>query len=106
MATSFLTIGGYPDREDYTGDIAWFNTGNKNWNQTLSTFTIDGTSIITEYDMATVMFETGYPYIGLTEEYYDKVTSILNRISGMECTEGNHWGICRAPRSCSELGLN
>ena len=76
MATSFLTIGGWNDG-DISGDIAWFDTANKNWNQTLTSFAVDGTSIISEYDMATVMFEIGYPYIGLSEEYYDRVADIF-----------------------------
>ena len=42
------------------------------------------------------MFETGYPYIGLSEKYYDMVADILQRdIPEMVCEKGNHWGICR-----------
>ena len=44
------------------------------------------------------MFETGYPYIGLSEKYYDQVAELLERdIEGMECVKGVHWGICRVP---------
>ena len=42
------------------------------------------------------MFETGYPYIGLSNDSYDKVAEVLERdIQGMECTRGMHWGLCR-----------
>jgi len=75
MRTSFLTIGGW-DKEDYTGDITWFPTGD-GWNQTLTEFKFDDEAIIQEYDLTPVMFETGYPYIGLSEQYYDKVAASL-----------------------------
>lgn len=64
MATSFLTLGGW-DEGDYKGEIAWFRTGG-HWNQTLTKFSVDGTDIIQSYDMTPVIFETGYPYIGLS----------------------------------------
>ena len=73
--TSFLTLGGW-DEDDYVGDIIWFPTGD-GWNQTLSEFKIDGEIISQSYDLTTVMFETGYPYIGLSENYYDKVANVL-----------------------------
>ena len=93
-ATSWLTLGGW-NEADYTGEIAWYRTGGS-WNQTLNEFKIDGVPIISEYDLAPVIFETGYPYIGLSPQYYDKVADILERkYHNMNCTKGHHWGICR-----------
>jgi len=93
LRTSFLTLGGYDER-DYTGDIAWFETQDTTWNQTATDFKFAGQSILDKETQ--VMFETGYPYIGLSNETYDKVAAVLERdISGMECTTGRHWGVCR-----------
>lgn len=54
------------------------------------------------------MFETGYPYIGLSNDTYEKVAHVLMRdVQGMECTEGPHWGICRVKeKTCEEVNLN
>lgn len=59
-------------------------------------------------EKATAVFETGYPYIGLSESYYDKVAQILTKeVEGMECTKGFHWGICRVPeKRCDRLNLD
>ena len=41
------------------------------------------------------MFETGYPYIGLSEKYFDKVKSQLeSEIDFLNCQKGDHWGLC------------
>lgn len=106
MATSFLTLGGW-DESDYTGEIAWFRTGG-HWNQTMTKFSVDGTDIIQSYDLAPVIFETGYPYIGLSPAYYDRVADVLERkYRKMNCTRGEHWGICRVEeQTCGSLGLN
>lgn len=77
MATSFVTIGGW-DEEDYTGDITWFDTGDK-WDQDMSKFMIDDEEIVGTYDLPAVVFETGYPYIGLSPNYYAKVSDYLSR---------------------------
>ena len=77
MATSFLTLGGW-DEQDYSGEIAWFRTRRGgSWNQTMTTFEFDGTTIIDAYDITPIIFEVGYPYIGLSPQYYDKVANIL-----------------------------
>jgi len=54
------------------------------------------------------MFDTGYPYIGLSNETYDKVASILERdVNGMECTTGPHWGVCRVKdKTCDQVNLD
>lgn len=106
MRTSFLTLGGWSDK-DYTGNITWFNTGGS-WNQTLTSFKIDGSTILEKYDLAPVIFEVGYPFIGLGPEQYDKVAAILERkYHNMNCTKGEHWGVCRVKdQTCESLGLN
>ena len=119
MRTSFLTLGGWSE-DDYTDDIVWFNTTEGHgWNQTLTRFTIGQHAIVgnlleselpivSRKEKATAMFETGYPYIGLSESYYDKVAQILTKeVDGMECTKGFHWGICRVPETrCDRLNLD
>ena len=106
MQTSFLTVGGW-ESEDYKGDIAWFDTG-KGWNQTLTEVTYDGKSIVQKYDMTEVMFETGYPYIGMSERFFDNFASALYKNSNdFDCTKGKHWGLCRVVnRTCEDLNLN
>ena len=77
LKTSFLTLGGYDER-DYQGEIVWFNTTIGNgWNQTISSFKFGDEIITDSYSDVTAIFETGYPYIGLSEEYYDQVAEIL-----------------------------
>lgn len=106
MRTSFLTIGGW-DEQDYTGDIYWFGTGDK-WDQVLSGFKIDNSEIVGAYDLPPVIFETGYPYIGLSPDYFDRVSNIITRsFHNMRCSTGEHWGMCSvAGRSCDQLGLD
>ena len=71
LKTSFLTLGGY-DKSDYQGEIVWFNsTEGKGWNQTISGFKFGDEIITDSFSDVTAVFETGYPYIGLSEEYYD-----------------------------------
>ena len=55
----------------------------------------------------TLVFETGYPYIGLSEEYFDQVAEILvAEVQNIECKKGQHWGICRLPeRLCSDVSF-
>ena len=103
--TSFLTLGDW-DTDDFKGDIAWFTTGD-GWNQTLTSLTFDGDTIVDEFDAAPVMFETGYPYIGMTRGYYDKfAASIKRNIPNIDCAAGTHWGICRvADTRCENLNL-
>ena len=75
--TSFLTLGGW-DPADLASNITWFETGiNTGWNITLSQFKFGDEVIIQESDQATIVFETGYPFIGLTERYYDQVSAKL-----------------------------
>ena len=102
---SFLTLGGW-DEKDYTGNITWFETIGDSWNQTLTKFMFNGETIIDE--RMSVMFETGYPYIGLSNDTYDKVAEILRTdIPGMNCTKGMHWGLCRVKgKQCDQLDLN
>lgn len=107
MQTSFLTLGGY-DENDCTSEVTWFDAPHT-WNQTLTSLSFDGRPIIEAFDRATVMFETGYPYIGLTEMYFDKISQyLIQSVSReMECRKGEHWGMCRiANRRCEDLSLN
>ena len=105
MATSFLTIGGW-DWTDYNGNITWFEA-RESWNQTLTEFSIGGNTLIDESDQVEVMYDIGYPFIGLANRYYDEVERILSEVRGMECLRGQHWGICRVPdRKCDEIGLD
>ena len=108
LKTSFLTLGGYDER-DYQGEIVWFNaTEGKGWNQTISGFKFGDEIITDSYSDVTAVFETGYPYIGLSEEYYDQVAEILaDQIPEIECTKGQHWGMCRVPeKQCSDIAFN
>jgi len=94
LQTSFLTIGGW-ENSDYNGDIAWFSTGD-GWNQTLTELNYDGMNIVTEYDLTPVMFETGYPFIGMSERFYDRFANTVSRnVPNMDCAKGKHWGLCR-----------
>ena len=77
MQTSFLTLGGY-DEKDLAGPVAWFEAKHT-WNQTLTELTFDGRPIIESYEQAEVMIETGYPYIGMTERYFDKIADYLKQ---------------------------
>ena len=54
------------------------------------------------------MFEIGYPYIGLSNSTYEKVAQILEQeVEGMNCTQGQHWGLCRVKeRKCEDLNLD
>ena len=108
LRTNFLTLGGWDDR-DFTGNITWFDTiKNNGWNQTITEFKYSGQTIIDKSDRATVMFETGYPYIGLSEEYFDKMSEILQMQNyAMNCEKGEHWGLCRAKANdCERLNLD
>jgi len=67
-----LTLGGW-DEKDYSGEIVWFTGANHNWDQVMQGFSIDDTEIVPSTDMPAVIFETGYPYIGLSPDYYEKV---------------------------------
>ena len=69
MMTSFLTIGGW-DWKDYSGNITWFEAADS-WNQTLTEFKVDDATIARESDRVSVMFEIGYPFIGLSSTYFD-----------------------------------
>ena len=71
MKTSFLTLGGW-DENDYNSEIKWMDTGD-GWNQTLTELRFDGEAIVTEYDLIPVSFEVGYPYIGMSKRFYDKI---------------------------------
>ena len=105
MKTSFLTLGGFDER-DHQGEIAWYNTTEGNgWNQTISGFKFGDEIITDSFSNVTAVFETGYPYIGLSEEYFDQVAEILVRdMPSVECKKGEHWGICRVPDlECSEI---
>lgn len=77
MQTSFLTLGGY-DEKDLAGPVTWFDAKHT-WNQTLTEFSFDGRPIIESYEQAQVMIETGYPYIGMTEQYFDKIADYLKQ---------------------------
>ena len=105
MATSFLTLGGW-DWNDYSGNITWFEA-DQSWNQTLQEFSLGGQKIVGESDQVEVAYEIGYPFIGLSDRYFDEVEKILSGVRGMECMRGTHWGICRVPdRKCDEVDLD
>ena len=106
LETSFLVLGGW-DKKDYYGDIAWYSAS-ANWNQNLESFTLDGQSIATVRDDLLVGFEAGYPYIGMSMDYYYKVADVIKQKNyDIECTNGEHWGVCRAKEiSCEDLDLN
>ena len=68
----------------------------------------DGIKIVDYHDYSHVSFEIGYPYIGLSEQYYDRVASYLTQSNmNVNCTKGEHWGLCRVPDvECTDLPLN
>ena len=73
----------------------WMHTGDS-WNQTLTDFTYDGQTIIQSIDLVSVMIELGYPYIGMSERFYDRMADALTgRNREVECDKGDHWGQCR-----------
>ena len=87
----------------------WFNTtAGSGWNQTLSGFKFGDEIITDSFSQVTAVFETGYPYIGLSEEYFDQVAEILqDEVQSIECKKGQHWGICRVPeQECSDISFN
>ena len=94
--TNFLTLGGWDEDLDQKGDVVWMNTvPNQGWNQTISEFKFNDDVIISEDEQTTVVFETGYPYIGLSEKYFDKVkTQLESEIDFLNCRKGDHWGLC------------
>lgn len=107
MKTSYLTLGGW-DEQDYVGEIRWMDTGDS-WNQTLSNFKFNDETIANEYDLVQIQFEVGYPYIGMSSRFYDKIAETLNsNVRGMECEnfDDEHWGVCRAKgKKCEQLNL-
>ena len=73
----------------------------------MTTLSFDGQTIVDEFDVAPVMFETGYPYIGMTKLYFDKFYSLISaRVPYMNCTQGEHWGICRVEDKCENVNFN
>ena len=61
------------------------NTGD-GWNQTLTEFKFDGETIAQEYDLVPIQFEVGYPYIGMSQRFFDKISQTLTRnVRGMTC---------------------
>ena len=53
------------------------------------------------------MFETGYPYIGMTQIYFDKFQAIIERsVPNMNCTKGEHFGICRVEDKCENVNFS
>ena len=70
---SYLTLGGWDER-DYIGNISWYDTSQSgsSWNLTSNQFSIDDVDLIPlthnasmPNSQATVMFQVGYPYIGV-----------------------------------------
>ena len=50
------------------------------------------------------MFETGYPYIGMTQIYFDKFQAILERsVPNINCTKVEHFGFCRVKDKCENV---
>ena len=94
------------DPSDGRGDVVWMNTvPNQGWNQTITEFKFNDEIIISEDEQTTVVFETGYPYIGLSEKYFDKVKSHLqSEIDFLKCQKGPHWGLCYVEQNvCDEV---
>ena len=73
----------------------------------MTEFSLGGETIADESDKVEVAYEIGYPFIGLSDRYFDKVEQTLAKVRGMECMRGKHWGICRVPdRKCDEVELD
>ena len=84
--TSFLVLGGWDDY-DYSGEISWLDAPGLDWNQTVSSFKFKGNEVLEK--PLQVMFEVGYPYIGLSNTTYQKIAKVLEEeVNGMECTMG------------------
>ena len=53
------------------------------------------------------MFETGYPYIGMTDRYFNIFTVMIRELMPqMDCEAGSHWGICRIADKCENVDLS
>ena len=106
MNVSYLSLGGW-DEDDLASDIVWYSAQHT-WNQTLTELKFNGITIADYHDYTHVSFEIGYPYIGLSERYYDRLASYLMEGNmNVNCTKGEHWGLCRVPDTkCTELPLN
>ena len=72
--TSFLVLGGW-DEYDYYGEISWLDAPGLDWNQTVSSFKFKGNEVLEKPTQ--VMFEVGYPYIGLSNTTYQKIAKVL-----------------------------
>ena len=68
---------------------------------------LNGKPIVDEYDVTEVMFETGYPYIGMTDRYFNIFTVMIRElIPQMDCEAGSHWGMCRIADKCENIDLS
>ena len=74
---SYLTIGGYYDF-DYSGDIYWYDlsSDSSEWNINVPSIKL-GESEYYPDNSSNFMgkFQTGYPYIGLSDTTFKQVTS-------------------------------
>ena len=72
---SYLTLNGFDER-DYIGNISWFTNFSSGWNMTLDQLRLvgededesimPGASFVNSSNpTVTLMFQTGYPYIGV-----------------------------------------
>jgi len=53
------------------------------------------------------MFETGYPYIGMTDRYFNIFTVMIRELyPQMDCEAGSHWGMCRIADKCENVDLS
>lgn len=78
LQQSYLTLGGWDDR-DLIGEIAWFDTSDSPgaWNSTLTDFKLGDITNMHSTETS-VMFQTGYPYIGLPITAYTLIVETLS----------------------------
>ena len=74
-----MTIGGY-DPRDIIGNFQWFDFPANSWNMThvhayIGDKTLD--TYTNEEGEATLMFQTGYPYIGLPDETFHDILNVM-----------------------------
>ena len=103
---SYLTLNGFDER-DYIGNVSWFTNFSSGWNLTVDQLRLvskdededilPGSSL--ENAAVTLMFQTGYPYIGVPTQTYDDISKRLSK-TFPSCTHEENWGICSTTKTC------
>ena len=107
---AYLTIGGYDER-DVIGNFDWFEFPTDSWSMS-NVYVYANDHALDTYVRhdngsehgASVMFQTGYPFIGLPVETYRDIRNLMQiTVPTMNCSEGEHWGMCRVESTGCDL---